>query len=343
MPADRTVVTELATALGTLSYPDPASALAARPRELGIDASVWDRLDALNGRRIHAEDFAVAFGNGKAFAAAPDALGGRPPRVIEWTGGRRPAGDEVAPIDLRIDHVYMVSCKYLSANIANASPARLFDGLLATAGNWKSTDWYQVVAPAEYQRLYEATVRAAGLTGLPTAAAALSTKERARLREAATTADPDGDVERAYARMCETVAAASAQRWRARLASIKPDLMLLRLLRIGNAPYFLLGSHGHLSLRLRVGTAWDWRDGFELRDLSIEGVPAGQPKVEWVARYRARHGAGATRSLRGHVEVRWSHGRFAQPPEAKIYLDTPIGEVPGYHPLDGCSDRLFEP
>ncbi len=36
---------------------------------------------------------------------------------------------------------------------------------------------------------------------------------------------------------------------------------------------------------------------------------------------------------RGHVEVRWSHGRFRGAPEAKVYLDTPHADVPGYSPL----------
>jgi hypothetical protein len=31
--------------------------------------------------------------------------------------------------------------------------------------------------------------------------------------------------------------------------------------------------------------------------------------------------------------VRWSHGRFGKPPEAKAYLDTPHHRVPGYVPL----------
>ena len=35
----------------------------------------------------------------------------------------------------------------------------------------------------------------------------------------------------------------------------------------------------------------------------------------------------------GHVEVRWSHGRFGGLPEAKVYLDTPHARVPGYFPL----------
>ncbi len=37
--------------------------------------------------------------------------------------------------------------------------------------------------------------------------------------------------------------------------------------------------------------------------------------------------------LEGHIEVRWSHGRFGGPPEAKGYLDTPHHLVPGYFAL----------
>jgi len=43
---------------------------------------------------------------------------------------------------------------------------------------------------------------------------------------------------------------------------------------------------------------------------------------------------GEDRTVEGHVELRWSHGRFGGPPEAKVYLDTPHHEVPGYHLLD---------
>ena len=42
---------------------------------------------------------------------------------------------------------------------------------------------------------------------------------------------------------------------------------------------------------------------------------------------------GADRVIEGHVEVRWSHGKFGGAPEAKIYLDTPHHDVAGYEPL----------
>jgi hypothetical protein len=37
--------------------------------------------------------------------------------------------------------------------------------------------------------------------------------------------------------------------------------------------------------------------------------------------------------IEGHVEIRWSHGRFNGVPEAKIYIDTPLLNVPGYNAL----------
>jgi hypothetical protein len=108
--------------------------------------------------------------------------------------------------------------------------------------------------------------------------------------------------------------------------------MLWRLLRIVDAPYFVLGAAQNRTLRLRVTTPWDWRRRFEFRGFEAWGEEAGQPRVAWRADVRD-HEAGGDRSVEGHVEVRWSHGRFAQPPEAKVYLDTPHADVPGYVPL----------
>ncbi len=42
---------------------------------------------------------------------------------------------------------------------------------------------------------------------------------------------------------------------------------------------------------------------------------------------------GAHTTIEGHIEVRWSHGKFVQSPEAKVYLDTPHHLVAGYWPL----------
>jgi len=83
---------------------------------------------------------------------------------------------------------------------------------------------------------------------------------------------------------------------------------------------------------LRIDTPWDWRQAFRLRRFQVAPQAGGQARVRWEMVYEVRQTA-EQRSLHGHIEIRWSHGRFAQPPEAKVYLDSAPEDVPGYHPL----------
>jgi hypothetical protein len=85
-------------------------------------------------------------------------------------------------------------------------------------------------------------------------------------------------------------------------------------------------------MRLRVDTPWDWRQAYRFRRLQVGPQEGGQPRVSWSVVYEDRR-TDEERVVRGHVEIRWSHGRFAQPPEAKVYLDSRHEDVPGYHGL----------
>src|ERR1700728_3780357 len=123
MASDRTFVTEVATGLGMLGDDDVDTVIARRPSTFASLASEhWDRLADLWADPLYGGEFVSGFMNGRAFLAAPDALNGRLPRVIEWTGGRRPPGDEGVPSDLRVDHVYLVSCEYLSRILHHPRP-----------------------------------------------------------------------------------------------------------------------------------------------------------------------------------------------------------------------------
>ena len=84
-------------------------------------------------------------------------------------------------------------------------------------------------------------------------------------------------------------------------------------------------------MRLRIGTPWDWRQLFTLKSFTIIAAPAGQPRVAWSATTQ-RKVDGMEQQVDGHVEIRWAHGRFSSV-EAKVYLDTPHGEVAGYFPV----------
>jgi hypothetical protein len=141
------------------------------------------------------------------------------------------------------------------------------------------------------------------------------------------------DAQERYRALADAVAQASARRWQSALSgSGAAEAMVWRLLRIGNAPYFVLGSSDSRSLRLRIDTPWDWRQHYRLVALDVVAQPGGQARVGWEATVRER-ASNRTLSVAGHIEVRWSHGRFAGPPEAKGYLDTPHHLVPGYATL----------
>ena len=70
MPDERTTVTELGTALGTLPFDDPTAAMARRPDQVRIDDQAWDRLDDIVRSRRYAAELATAFANGRALLTA---------------------------------------------------------------------------------------------------------------------------------------------------------------------------------------------------------------------------------------------------------------------------------
>jgi hypothetical protein len=326
----RTTITEVVTGLGMLGLDDVESALAARPESItGVAPPVWDELQRAWKEGRHRDVFTASLMNGRAFLTADDALRRRVPQLIEWKGAHRAPGDEVVPADLRIDHVYLVSCKYLSSIVVNASPHHLFDRLLAGGHGRRGGDWFREVARQEHDALYDA-VRAAVDPALPADVEALDADQRRALANALKGTWPDAATP-AYSALTERTASVSATRWRAAILD-NAEALLWRLLRIGSAPYFVLGAATSGFVRLRIATPWDWRQAFELQAFDVEPRPGGQPVVAWRASVRDRSNNTAL-SVNGHVEVRWSHGRFRAPPEAKVYLDTPHADVPGYFAL----------
>jgi hypothetical protein len=379
------MVTELGTGLGMLGHDDLDEVLGARsPVMRSLSPDDWDRLYSVRAGGAYDTEFHAAWENGRSFLAARDGLRGRRPEVVEWKGAVRGSGDEVAPVDLRIDHVYLVSCKYMSKILFNASPTHVFDSLLvggpARPGRGLGGDWYAEVALLQYQRLYDvvrmamrdggtggrapampqpagalepgtaalpgfemttddggrgavARHSAAALRELPARAADLTSAHRIALGERLRSGWP-AEAGDAYRELSDEVARASVSRWRTALSvgASAGEAMLWRLLRMGSAPYFVLGSSVTRSLRLRIATPWDWKQRFRLVRFEVFPQAGGQPRVGWLATVRESN-SGQLHEVAGHVEVRWSHGRFGGLPEAKGYLDTHHHLVPGYFPL----------
>ncbi|NOX31678.1 MAG: hypothetical protein GXP35_16775 [Actinobacteria bacterium] len=326
MPSLRTEITEVVTGLGMMGFDSVERALVHRPDVL-VDVSMetWDRIAAAADDPQFRADVFGAWRNGQVFFQSDDGLRRRRPMIIEWKGGHRAPGGESVPVDLRVDHVFLISCKYASKILLNSAPAQLFDGTPVVG------DWYDSVAPDQHQVLYAAARRQVGNNELPAFVTDLARHHRQALKPGLD--EWSAECVEAYRELSLEVGRVSAARWRAAISTKRQqEAMLWRLLRISSAPYFILGSSGNRTLRVRVTTPWDWRRRFEFRDFECWGEDAGQPRVGWRASVRD-HLDGTDSSVDGHVEIRWSHGRFGQSPEAKVYLDTPHDRVPGYLPL----------
>lgn len=336
-------MTEITTGLGMLGFANLDRALEVRPRAVfNVSPAHYDRLDAARRHGRFDREFEVAWRNGVAFASSAEGLRGRPPWSLEWKGSHRPPGYEQLPADLRVDHVYLISCKYGSNILTNSSPTNLFDRLLADRRD-TGGDWFLEVAPEAYQTFYDACRRHLDAPRLPSSVVDLCQDDRDVLKRTMPR-HLSGELGAVYRTFAREVAAASALRWTQQMGRrSRQEETLWRLLRLQAAPYFVLGESAEASpLCYRVATPWDFRNRYRFDGLEARpDTTRRQPVVQWRAQVHDReHGSAVT--VQGHVEVRWSHGRFAQAPEAKVYLGTPHHLVPGYVPLTGpqASGRL---
>ncbi len=333
MADTRTAISEIVTGLGLFGFRDLPRALAARPRFISnVDDPVYDQLDQAYASGDHGQVFETAWENGQRFARAEEGLRGRPPWSVEWKGPHRPPAYEQIPADLRVDHVYLISCKYGSKILQNASPSNLFDRALAERKT-SSDDWFAALAPRSYQELYAATVASVGAAGLPAKATDLDAEHRKTLRQALPGRWPS-ELREHWEMVAFEIARGSADRLKAQLgAKNDREAFVWRLLRLQAAPYFVLGADLRDDpIHYRVTTPWDFRTRYSLRSVDLWGEHAGQPMVRWRVDVDDRETA-TSRIVEGHVEIRWSHGKFGGVPEAKIYLDTAHHDVAGYEPL----------
>lgn len=335
----RTEVTEIVTGLGMLGLESVDEALAARPAEVvGVEDDHYRKLAAARAEGKHELQFEEAWANGVAFAGAEDGLRGRVPRRVEWKGPHQAPSYEQTPADLRIDHVYLVSCKYGSRLLHNVSPGHLFERLLAVRPG-PAGDWYAEVALAEYQALYQAAREYLighedGFDDLPFAVTDLNADQHKRLKQPFARRWPEPLADAAHW-FSVAVSQASAERWLKALGSraTRREEALWRLLRLQPAPYFVLGTdHRRRPVRYRVDTPWDFRQRFAFKSFDVWPEARVQPVVRWRGDLIVRD-TDTPVHVDGHVEVRWSHGRFQGSPEAKVYLKTPHLETPGYTEL----------
>lgn len=336
MPAKLTELTEISTALGMLGIPDLHYGISNGAAQLiDVPESAWIGLaiSVLDEKNFHIAS--IAFENGRAFLDSSQGLRGRTPKRISWKGPVNTPGQDLIPADLVIDYVYLVSCKYLSRNIINGSPSHVFEQQLSNRPTKRTSDWFQKVARVEHERLYECFVyELRGEINLPSKLPMLTSENKKELKKLKLKKWP-GESSGLYLEFAQAVSENTVKLWQKSLPNlVDQERLLWRMLRMADVSYFLLGAKSISNpLRLRVATPWEWRKNYELKAFEVFSKKSGQPRVEWVAVVNDLRKK-VSINLAGHVEIRWSHGKFCGSPEAKIYLDSPIDDIPGYYPLD---------
>lgn len=343
MPSPKTLITEITTGLGMLGEDNLNEVLQENIPEimLNVTASDWRELCKYYQNSEYTEDFSLAWEAGKSFFEAVEGLRNQPPFRIEWKGSHvPPAFWEKIPADLRVNHVYLVSCKFGSKILQNTSPANLFLHLLEPLVKSKNTNWYDYVAKNEHQMFYESCLELISNSNFPKSVNELNSEQKKILKsELKGYRRLPEEQNEAYKALSEAVSTQPVQQIYDNLnnnpASLlrKKEQLYWRLIRLESAPYFGLGfSPRNDKMFFRVATPWDFRQLFEFIDLKFWNQSAGQPAVNWQAKIHEKKTC-IDILVDGHVEIRWSHGRFCGPPEAKIYLDTPHHHVPGYFVL----------
>jgi hypothetical protein len=330
----RTLISEIVTGLGMLPSDSLSEAMQREvpPDELdGVDLRTWTALREAWPADEWTSEFQFAFEAGRYFLHASDGLRDRPPRLVEWKGPDRPPEQNPLPADLRVDRVFIVSCKSLSKILWNPSPVSLFRSALRTADS-SGADWYAEAAPNEYQALYLATIRHLGFMGFPSRPTELNRQQRDCLKSCLAGGWP-ADLRSEVSEFITAVSERSAEALNNALSSTTlRETFYWRLLRLHSAPYFILGRQPSGLTHLRVLTPWDFRRQFRFVGLDIEADHAGQPQLTWSARFVDTENDRVI-STEGHVEIRWSHGKFGGAPESKIYLDTPHIAACGYQAI----------
>ena len=219
----------------------------------------------------------------------------------------------------------------MSKILMNASPAHLFDRVLAIREGSEPLDWYEETAKAEYNALYH-DVRDLIGGELPPDLHSLTRAHRDFIGESIKGGWPESLAGQAAA-FSHAVGLQSAERWRRNLSSARDrEQMLWRLLRLHSSPYFVLGATQSQTLRLRIGTPWDWRQVFRLRSFTVS-ARGERPALRRLDRGRRIPGIWRLRRSTGTRGNPLEPRQICGTPEAKIYLDSPHESVPGYFTL----------
>jgi hypothetical protein len=251
---------------------------------------------------------------------------------LKWVGAQQQAATTAAAKDLIVANT-PVSIKENSDVVHNPSPYNLFETI--PSGQVKaqrSNNWFLEQAPQEYQELYS-FVRSKGLERLPEDVTKLDKQIKRREREQIKivikqlSEEENKDFNQLYLRMCHKVAKVSADifnenysismRGRSRNAVL--EQITRHFFRMDTVDYILGGIDKQEAFAVIVPDLTRWKREWIITNVLAEPeLDREQSRVRFSVNYKNRN-TGMEKIAEFHTQIRWSHGKFQNNPEAKLY------------------------
>jgi hypothetical protein len=90
----------------------------------------------------------------------------------------------------------------------------------------------------------------------------------------------------------------------------------------------MAGTEGSKVYAIKMPSLSKWKKEWEIIDVhAIPELTRGQSRVQLIVQYKRKKDTQIL-SAPFHIEIRWSHGKFMQSPEAKLYKDFKWANIP---------------
>jgi tRNA A-37 threonylcarbamoyl transferase component Bud32 len=265
--------------------------------------------------------------------------------TVRWEGPRHQARSLSMAKDLVASNT-SISVKADSHVVFNLSPHTFFVSLPSgTPTPSRSENWYIQRSPVLYQKLYS-YVRDEYYQDFPSQVAdyhqTVPKKQRKEFAKTAKRLANSGPVgfKELYRSFCYDVARKSAEMFNDALANAinSPvrnsiiESIIKHLFRIGESEYILCGLNKGKDFAVAIPDLTAWKRKWKFKSLEAVPVECGQSRVDvtLTLENKAEH---RLSTLKYHVEIRWAHGKFNGPPEAKVYKEFAWTDVPFFRKI----------
>jgi hypothetical protein len=333
MASEKTVFSEIAVALGILgdNYPEMKSLGSIENVNSDAKAKFLQRLGKAGVDQNLNRSSQGLYEAGRLVRSFLEKRAGVRDPKVRWTGGGRTLA--LAPKDIEIIGSYKVSVKEESRLIRNPSPYNVFERWPKADffSRRRSENWFLRIAEQSLQEYY-GSCGGPQTTGCLTVrdffANADSTNKNEFKKHVANLTKSDSTVHKIYQRFCSEVSTKSAQIFNESLDRSKISEISRYFFLINTNSYILAGLERGSPFAVLVPDLDDWTSRFEIKKVVAHPKEAGQPEVRISITLLNKHDR-SEHIFNIRVEVRWSHGKFCGNPEAKVYREWEIQEIPG--------------